>query len=430
MAATYPGEVADAARWSQAHPKVMGEQAVTLVADQPWDPSVQAMVAFPQVLAVMAQAPSWVQKLGDAYLAQPEDVLDAIQRLRRKAQQAGHLASNEYQTVGTRPQESASAASPAGAASAGTAPAEDYAEEIYIEPVDEELVYAPYYDPNEVYGTWEDEWYTPAYFVPPAGYYPAGGALVRGIAFGLGVAIAGGLWGDIDWNGGDIDIDIDRYNRRHVEHHLTADAATWRHDPAHREGVPYRDRVSRERYEHRLDGVAARDAFRGDEADRMRARADSRESMRQAGFAPASSHRQAVEDAGAAAREAQRARDHEMAALGARDSAREQARVEAVQRERQQAAERERALFPEREREQAAQRQRAADYQRAQFNERERQAARQRYADEQHRRARENAFDGVRQGQASREYRDGGRAAQRPSGSRGGGQPVSRPSRR
>ncbi len=96
MASTYPGNVADAVAWSKAHPKAKGDDAVKQVADQPWDPSVQSLVAFPQALATLGQDPAWVQRLGDAFLAQPDQVMDAVQRLRRQAQAAGNLASNEY----------------------------------------------------------------------------------------------------------------------------------------------------------------------------------------------------------------------------------------------------------------------------------------------------------------------------------------------
>ena len=99
MASTYPGEVADAASWSKAHPQAKGDGAVKQVAGQPWDASVQSLVAFPQALALLAQDPAWVQRLGDAFLAQPDDVMDAVQRLRRQAQSAGNLQSNDYQKV-------------------------------------------------------------------------------------------------------------------------------------------------------------------------------------------------------------------------------------------------------------------------------------------------------------------------------------------
>ena len=89
MAATYPADVAEAAKWSRAHPDAKGDDAVKRVESQPWDPAVQSLVAFPQVVITMGEKPDWVRDLGDAFLAQPEDVMDSVQRLLNQAQKAG-----------------------------------------------------------------------------------------------------------------------------------------------------------------------------------------------------------------------------------------------------------------------------------------------------------------------------------------------------
>src|SRR5688572_7037987 len=156
MASTYPGNVADAAVWSKAHPEAKGDPAVALVADQPWDPSVQSLVAFPQVLATLGQDPGWVQRMGDAFLAQPEDVMDSMQRLRKQAQQAGNLTSNEYQKVSTQdPPPEVIAAAQAVPADAGAAYAPSAPEPvIIIESAQPDTVYVPSYNPSTVYGTW------------------------------------------------------------------------------------------------------------------------------------------------------------------------------------------------------------------------------------------------------------------------------------
>ncbi|HYP71790.1 MAG TPA: DUF3300 domain-containing protein, partial [Variovorax sp.] len=99
MAATYPADVADAAKWSKANPNQKGDAAVKAVQEQTWDPSVQSLVAFPQVIQMMGDQPDWVQNLGDAFLASSKDVLDSAQRLRTKAQQNGSLKTTEQQTV-------------------------------------------------------------------------------------------------------------------------------------------------------------------------------------------------------------------------------------------------------------------------------------------------------------------------------------------
>src|SRR5664279_2609557 len=94
MAATYPLEVVQAARWSSANPALKGDAAVQAVNSQNWDPSIKSLVAFPQVLQTMDQKIEWTERLGDAFLAQQSQVMDTVQRLRQKAQQAGNLSSN------------------------------------------------------------------------------------------------------------------------------------------------------------------------------------------------------------------------------------------------------------------------------------------------------------------------------------------------
>lgn len=82
MASTYPANVIQAAQWSKDNPKMEGDAAIQAVASQPWDPSVKSLVAFPQLMSLMGENPPWVQNLGDAFLAQPKDVMDSVQRLR------------------------------------------------------------------------------------------------------------------------------------------------------------------------------------------------------------------------------------------------------------------------------------------------------------------------------------------------------------
>ncbi|HUL94322.1 MAG TPA: DUF3300 domain-containing protein, partial [Burkholderiales bacterium] len=99
MASTYPLEIVQAARWAKANPNVKGEAAVKAVENQTWDVSVKSLVAFPQILEPMNEKLDWTQKLGDAFLADQKSVLDAVQRLRAKAEQSGNLKSNEQQKV-------------------------------------------------------------------------------------------------------------------------------------------------------------------------------------------------------------------------------------------------------------------------------------------------------------------------------------------
>jgi hypothetical protein len=169
MAATYPADVAEAAKWSKANPNQKGDAALKAVEAQPWDPSVKSLIAFPQVLQTMGEQPDWVQNLGDAFLASSKDVLDSAQRLRNQAQKSGSLKSSEQQNVivEQEPQTQQTV--------------------IRIEPAQPDVVYVPAYNPAVVYGAWPYPAYPP-YYYPPAPYYYPGAALATGIAFGVGVA--------------------------------------------------------------------------------------------------------------------------------------------------------------------------------------------------------------------------------------------------
>ncbi|HSC84008.1 MAG TPA: DUF3300 domain-containing protein, partial [Pseudomonas sp.] len=392
MATTYPGDVADAVAWSKAHPNSSGDTAVHAVANQPWDPSVQSLVAFPAALVTLGQDPAWVQRVGDAFLAEPNAVMDSIQRLRRKAKAAGNLESNEQQRVTEQPAEPAPAPAPAPAAAPAqgdttvvvqqpAAPAN-----IIIEPAQPQVVYVPSYNPNVVYGTWPYP-SPPAYYPPPPGYY-FGSALATGLGFAAGVAIIDSVWGDCDWDNDDIDIDVDRYNNINSNRQINANQNKWQHNAVNRDGVPYRDQASREKFSQRLPGSEQRDAFRGRDA----ARVDARQSLQQRGIeAPATSNREARDRAQTATRELNREPQRQRAQEATRELNRE------PQRERAQAATRELNREPQRQRAQAAtrelNRQPAQARPRAQSNPQVRQQVRQQNASST--RTRDNAFAGA-----------------------------------
>lgn len=382
MAATYPGEVAEAVAWSKANGTLKGDEAVKQVAGQTWDPSVQALVAFPQVLATLGQDPVWVQRLGDAFLAQPDDVMNAVQRLRHQAQAAGTLQSNQYQNV-TVQAAPAPAAAYAGGAGKGTAASSNTT--IIIEPADPQVVYVPSYNPTTAYGTWQYPASPPVYYPPPPAYY-AGSALVAGLAFGAGVAIINSLWGDCDWDDHDIDIDVNRYNNiNNIDNRINNSQNKWQHNAVHRDGVPYRDGRSREQYGRQLDGARQRAAYRGDDAQRAQAREKARASMDRHGIErPATSNREARERV----REAQAGNRLQGAANAPRVADRRQGDGQVRQ---------------------AAQKRPAASAGRA----------------------RNNAFDGVRSPSRANVQANRGRVsqsfAQRPNSARAVGRPVSRP---
>lgn len=256
MASTYPSNVIQAAQWSKDNPKMQGDAAIQAVAGQPWDPSVKSLVAFPQLMSLMGENPPWVQNLGDAFLAQPKDVMDSVQRLRLLAQQTGALKSTPQQTVTT---ETKPAPAKAAASESTTATASPTV--IKIESADPQVIYVPTYNPNAVYGTWPNTAYPPTY-LPPSPGEQFGNSFVKGLGFSLGVATTYAIFSNIDWDDDDdwdhhhhdddwdhhggynrngdnnININVNNFNKISGQH-LTDANLTWQHNPAYREGVPY-----------------------------------------------------------------------------------------------------------------------------------------------------------------------------------------------
>jgi hypothetical protein len=283
MASTYPADVADAATWSQANPKATGDAAVKQVASKPWDPSVQSLVAFPEVLAQMAAHPDWVRNMGDAFLAQPDDVMASVQRLRAQAQKAGNLKTTEQQKVIVQQ-------------------ATPQTTVIQIEPADPQVVYVPSYNPTVVYGTWAYPAYPPPYYPPPPGYYhPVATGLAAGLAFGTGVAIANSLWGGFDWGHNDVHIDVNRYNNINVNHRISGNGnVNWNHNAANRRGTPYRGAATQQRFNQGVGGAQQRQAFRGQDTARDANRQRAMQSFdRTTGGGAAASARRPGENIGA-----------------------------------------------------------------------------------------------------------------------------------
>jgi len=248
MASTYPLEIVLAARWSKEHPDIKGDAVAKAVENEDWDPSVKSMVAFPDVLTMMNDKLDWTQKLGDAVLAQRKDVMDAVQRLRVKAKDAGNLKSGKEQTVKTEP-------APAGSSAQQV---------IVIESPSPEVVYVPTYNPTVVYGAWPYLAYPPYYYYPPG--YAAGTAF---LSFSAGVIVGGALWGGFNWGHSDIDVNVNRYNNfnrnTNIDANRTNVSNRWEHNSAHRQGVGYRDTATQERYGRgsSQESLQARENFRG-----------------------------------------------------------------------------------------------------------------------------------------------------------------------
>ena len=217
MASTYPDEVVRAARWIEApeNADLQGAALTRALADKDWDPSVKALTQFPDVLVMMSEQIDWMQKLGEAFIASEADVMDRIQFLRAKAEEAGNLKSNTHQTVTTREVDG-----------------DDF---IYIEPADPEIIYVPLYDPYDVYGSW---WY-PDY--PPYYWEPDDVVYVDYFYWGAGIAIAPTLWAwsRPRWHDRYIHIDRRKYNRL-ARHKWKGKSDRWRHDARHRRGVKFK----------------------------------------------------------------------------------------------------------------------------------------------------------------------------------------------
>ncbi|WP_373500494.1 DUF3300 domain-containing protein, partial [Desulfococcus sp.] len=250
MASTYPLEVVEADRWTKQNAGLKGDALTTALEGKNWDPSVKSLVNFPDVLAMMSQELEWTQKLGDAFLAQQQDVMNTVQSLRQKAQAQGNLETTEQQKVIVQKE----------------------TQTIVIESASPQVVYVPAYNPTVVYGSW---WY-PSY--PPYAYYPPGYAAGAALfSFGVGVAVGaawGYAWGGCNWRGGNVDVDINRntnINRNINRDRYSRDIARggggrgeWNHNPSHRKGVAYRDQNTANKFNRgESKNAKSREAFRG-----------------------------------------------------------------------------------------------------------------------------------------------------------------------
>jgi hypothetical protein len=170
-ASTYPVELVEAQQWLQANTSLHGQQLTDAARQQNWDASVQAMVAMPDVLTKLNQDIQWTTDLGNAFLAQPADVMAAVQRMRSRAEANGKLQSNQQETVTTQTQNGQQA--------------------IEIQPADPQVLYAPNYDPGYVWGP-------PIWGAYPPLYYPSYGF---GWYPGFNIGLCFGGWGGWGWGG-------------------------------------------------------------------------------------------------------------------------------------------------------------------------------------------------------------------------------------
>ena len=183
-ASTYPLEIIQLQQWMERNKNLKDKALADAVAKQPWDPSVQSLAVTPDVVQRLAGNIQWTTDLGNAFLAQQSDVMDAVQRMRAKAQGTGNLQTSAQQTVETKTVEGGK-------------------QVIVVEPSQSDVVYVPSYDSTVVYGPPPPAY--PYYPYTYPGYYPGMGLAWGAAGFALG-AWAGGAWGNCNWGGGDITI--------------------------------------------------------------------------------------------------------------------------------------------------------------------------------------------------------------------------------
>ncbi|HKF01835.1 MAG TPA: DUF3300 domain-containing protein [Candidatus Sulfotelmatobacter sp.] len=221
-ASTYPLEIVQLGQWLDKNGSLKGQALADAVAKEPWDPSVQSLAPVPDVVKRLVGDIQWTTDLGNAFLAQEGDVMAAIQRMRKKAQDNGHLKSTEQMKVETQTADNKTV--------------------IVIQPPSQEVVYVPTYDPMVVWGA-------PVYPYP-TGYYAAGMALSFGAGLAMG-AFWGGGWGwNTGWGGGNININNNNnfIRNTNVRGGNRVANGNWQHNPGHRGGAPYRDRGTANRF--------------------------------------------------------------------------------------------------------------------------------------------------------------------------------------
>jgi uncharacterized protein DUF3300 len=237
VAATYPLEIIQLQQWLQQNKNLKDKALAEAVKKQDWDPSIQAMAALPDVVKRLADDIKWTTDLGNAFLAQQNDVMNAVQRMRKKAQETGNLKSTEQQKVETKVIENKQV--------------------LVIEQSSPDVVYVPSYNPTVVYGA--PAYPYPPIAYPPPGYYAAGMAISFGIGMAMGAAWGGGWGWNAGWGGNNnVYINnsnnfVNNSNRQNVNNinrsgNTGGRGNSWQHNPKHRGGAPYSDRATARQY--------------------------------------------------------------------------------------------------------------------------------------------------------------------------------------
>ena len=241
VASTYPLEVIQLKQWLDQHKDLKDKALADAVQKQDWDPSIQAMAALPDVVKQLADNIKWATDLGNAFLAQQNDVMDAVQRMRKKAKDAGNLKSSEQQKVESKVVESKQV--------------------IIVEQANPQVVYVPSYNPVVVYGA--PVYPYPPIHYPPPGYYAAGMAISFGVGVAMGAMWSGGWGYHCGWGGNNnVYINnnnnfVNNSNRQNINNSNrntnnvnrgSAGNNSWQHNPQHRGGAPYSDKSVANKY--------------------------------------------------------------------------------------------------------------------------------------------------------------------------------------
>lgn len=226
IGATYPLELIQAERWLADNPGLDGEQLASETQDKPWDPSVKALLPFPRVLKRLSDEIQWTQNLGDAFLQDEQRVLESIQSLRQKADQAGNLDKMENMQISREQQN------------------------IVIQPTVREVIYVPYYDTRVVYGNWHWSHHPPVHWRPSInlGYHD----YQRGpFSWHLGINISlDHFFGAFHWHNRHVVVHHRNHRRQYSHGHRVnrQSSLRWQHNPSHRRGVAYRSAHIKQRF--------------------------------------------------------------------------------------------------------------------------------------------------------------------------------------
>ena len=233
VASTYPLEVVQLQQWLEKNPNLKDKALADAVEKQNWDPSIQATAALPAVVKQLGDNIAWTSDLGNAFLAQESDVMDAVQRMRAKAEGKGTLKTSAQQKVETQ--------------------AVEGKQVIVVQQASPDVVYVPSYNPTVVYGA--PAYPYPSIYYPPVGAYAAGAAIAFGTGVALGAAWGGGGWGwGCGWGHGDVNVNVNNkyvnnYNKNNYNKaNFNKQGGTWQHNPQHRGGAPYSNRQTANKY--------------------------------------------------------------------------------------------------------------------------------------------------------------------------------------